>query len=403
MNISKIEIKNFKSFKDVSVNLNDFNVVIGACAAGKSNFIDAFNFLKDLSEDLMNALGRHGLYFIQNLANDPNQPTCIKVTFGDGKPFLNRLNEKHNRIQYKSLEYEVCINFNNNAPIINETVKFDFNLDNGEFYENSLLLKNQNFKITAEFENDNDNIELEDFVPGSLLNIVNENFKDEHGLIINSALATIPFNWSNYFKNITYYNLDPKFCRLDDDTGKAVLKEYGENLNLVLEEILDDDENNRKFLNLLSSLLPYVEGIEMLKLDDDRRMFRLDDKYIKSKISSLFISDGTMDIIALICALYFESGDIILIEEPERNIHPGLFIQLVSMIKEVSQRKQVIMTTHSPELLNSCDLDDIYFVSRDEKGSVISKPIDNKQIKDFIDELGIGQVFVDNYLDFGIE
>lgn len=138
----------------------------------------------------------------------------------------------------------------------------------------------------------------------------------------------------------------------------------------------------------------------MFKLEDDRRIFRLDDKYIKSKISSLFISDGTMDIIALICALYFESGDIILIEEPERNIHPGLFIQLASIIKEVSQRKQVIMTTHSPELLNSCDLDDIYFVSRDEKGSVISKPIDNEEVREFVDELGIGQVFVDNYLDF---
>lgn len=400
MNISKIEIKNFKSFKDVSVNLNDFNVVIGACAAGKSNFIEAFNFLKDLSEDWMDAFGRHGGYYIQNIANNSDQPTCIKVTFGADEPFLIRHHKEYKEIQYKSLEYELRLYFDKNSPQIHETVKFNFNINNGKFYENSLILKNRNFNVVAEFENNNDNIELEGFVPESVLNIVNENFKDDFGLIINSALATMPFNWSNYFKNITYYNLDPKFCSVEDDTGKAVLKSYGQNLSLVLEKILADDENKRKFLNIISSLLPYVEGIEVFKLEDDRRMFRLDDKYIKSKISSLFISDGTMDIIALICALYFESGDIILIEEPERNVHPGLFIQLASIIKEVSHKKQVIMTTHSPELLNYCDLKDIYFISRDEKGSVISKPIDNEEVREFVDELGIGQVFVDNYLDF---
>ena len=48
MKITKIDIRNFKSFEDISAELNDFNVIVGASASGKSNFIEAFRFLKDV-------------------------------------------------------------------------------------------------------------------------------------------------------------------------------------------------------------------------------------------------------------------------------------------------------------------------------------------------------------------
>lgn len=403
MIFSKIEIKNFKSFKDVSVDLNDFNVIVGASASGKSNFIEAFQFLKDIREDLEKGINAHGGHFFQNLNMGSENPSCIKLTIGDNDPFLRRVHENQDEIQYKSIEYELCLNFNeNSSSMINETVKFNFNIVNGETYENSLLLINQDSRIVAEFENESLGLDLEDFVPKALLNIVNENLKDKEGLIINSPLSSIPFDWSIYFKSISHYNFDPKFCRVEDGSGKAELNEFGQNLSLVLENILSDDEKKRTFLNLVSVLLPYIEGIDVFKLEDNRRMFSLTEKYNKSPVLSLFVSDGTMNILALICALYFESGELILIEEPERNIHPALFIKLVSMMKEVAVKKQVIITTHSPEILNYCDLDDIHLISRDEDGfSKLSKPIDNEEVKEFIDEMGIGQVFVDDYLDFG--
>ena len=261
-------------------------------------------------------------------------------------------------------------------------------------------MNNQNWKISANLV-DNEDIDLEDLVPRALLTIVNDNMTEKHELIINSPLASVPISWGDYFKSINYYNLDPKFCRLDDGSGKAVLNEFGQNLPVVLEKILDDPEKHRKYLNLVSILLPYIEDINVFKLEDNRRMFRLSEKYNHTPILSPFVSDGTMNILALISALYFEEEDIILIEEPERNIHPALFIQLVGMMKEISLKKQIIMTTHSPEILNYCDLTDIHLISRDSDGfSRMSKPVNNEEIKEFIDELGIGQVFIDNYLEF---
>ncbi|MHC3130004.1 MAG: AAA family ATPase [Candidatus Bathyarchaeota archaeon] len=46
--LHNIRIDNFKSFKKLDVTLNQFNVLIGANASGKSNFVSIFSFLKDI-------------------------------------------------------------------------------------------------------------------------------------------------------------------------------------------------------------------------------------------------------------------------------------------------------------------------------------------------------------------
>lgn len=48
MKISRIECNNIKSFKNLSINLIDFNVIIGLNGSGKSNFILIFKFIKDI-------------------------------------------------------------------------------------------------------------------------------------------------------------------------------------------------------------------------------------------------------------------------------------------------------------------------------------------------------------------
>ncbi|HII98503.1 MAG TPA: AAA family ATPase, partial [Methanoregula sp.] len=53
MTINHIHMENFKSFSEIDVDLTRFNVVIGSNAAGKSNFISIFKFLRDIA--------RHGI------------------------------------------------------------------------------------------------------------------------------------------------------------------------------------------------------------------------------------------------------------------------------------------------------------------------------------------------------
>jgi predicted ATPase len=69
---------------------------------------------------------------------------------------------------------------------------------------------------------------------------------------------------------------------------------------------------------------------------------------------------------------------------------------------DASEKKQVIITTHSPEILKHIkNLDDLLFVSRNEKGfGQITKPIEQEMVKAFLEnELGIDQLFTQNLLD----
>ena len=409
MKISNIEIKNFKSFKNISVDLNDFNVIVGQSAAGKSNFIEAFQFLKDISEDFENGIVKHGRIFFQNFNCDEKFPSCIKATICEDKniveisnPIIINNEEIMTKICYTSIDYELCINFKKSEiDFITENIKFNFNIKDEKtqnlLSENALYLKNDNGKITADFENNEKYADLEFFVPKSLLNIVNNNFKEDRGLLINSPLSAVPFFWSKYFKDINAYNFNPDKSKMGIFKEKSIISQHGKNLAFILDEILNKKKDKRKFLNLVSILLPYIKDIDVKKIDDDKKIINLTEIYNELPIFAPFISDGTVNILSLICALYFTKTNAVLIEEPERNIHPGLFMQLVGMMKEVSSlKKQIIITTHSPEILNNCDLNDIILISRDNDGfSILSKPEDNKEVE----ELSIGELFIDGCLE----
>ncbi len=89
-----------------------------------------------------------------------------------------------------------------------------------------------------------------------------------------------------------------------------------------------------------------------------------------------------------------------IIEEPERNIHPYLISKIVSMMKDASQKKQIIVTTHNPEAVKHASLEDILLVNRDKEGfSNICRPTEKIEIKTFLEnEIGIEELYVQNLL-----
>ena len=410
MEIKKIQIKNFKNFKDTTVNLNKFNAIVGECASGKSNFIEALKFLNEISEDFEKTILKHGTSLMQNVKIKNNQPTSFKILINYNKPLHNKKTEisknfKSN-IYYTDVEYELCFNFKGNkCNIISENIKFDFSVYENEFLnsklytKNSLIYKNNGKEVKAKFKNNDEYCDLEYFAPQTILQIINNNIKQKPQLLINSPLNVIPIPWIEIFKSISIYDFNPKFSKNIYNNGDINLKEDGGNLSFILDDILNDNEKKEHFLLVLSNLLPYIENIDVEHIRDNQRIFLLFEKYADTPIFAPFVSDGTANILALICALYFSNNDVLIFEEPERNIHPGLFIDLISMMKELN--KQVIISTHSPEILDYCKLNDILLISRTKEGfSKITEPKNNNDVVEFVKDLGIGQVFLNNYLGF---
>ena len=421
MRLSKIEIKNFKTFKDVSVVFNDANILIGSCAAGKSNFVEVFDFLKDLSKDFDRAFQRHGGVYLQNLnLQSNNNPTCLKVSFDGNKSeginlglSTEKLDDNESiTLHFTNFSYEICLNFNEwEYEIVSENVEFKFDVYrfNDEDCEltsqNKLYLKNIAGDFAVDLENDEEFFTVNDLIPESLINVASNNFKLRKIPLINSPLSSLPIPWEFLFKDMGCYNFNPQFSKgVSEINGDNNLLEYGENLAVVLNKVFKDDNNKRKFLNLVNDLLPYVKDVEVNQLNENQMFFSIFEKNNSIEIPSFFISDGTSNVISLIVLLYFDDSKYVFIEEPERNIHPSLLSKVVEMIGEASKNKQIIITTHSPEMLKYMELDKVLFITKDNEGfSKIIKPIDNENIIPFIEELGIDKVFVDNYLGWGYE
>jgi ABC-type multidrug transport system ATPase subunit len=144
-------------------------------------------------------------------------------------------------------------------------------------------------------------------------------------------------------------------------------------------------------LDLLQSFTP-IQDIRI-----DKKLFRNASKndtlIVDNIIPEFFVnnewftfnqlSDGTKRIFYILTSINFEK-DIILLEEPELGIHPHQLYLLMQFIKEQAEEKQIIITTHSPEVLNILkmdELDSIIITSYDtEKGTQMHK-LSEKQIK----------------------
>ncbi|MYH63339.1 MAG: ATP-binding protein [Caldilineaceae bacterium SB0675_bin_29] len=105
--------------------------------------------------------------------------------------------------------------------------------------------------------------------------------------------------------------------------------------------------------------------------------------------------------IALVVALFFQKQKrFAIFEEPERHLHPKLISGLMELVKEASEKRQILLTTHNPEVVRYTDIENVLLVSRDKSGfSRIVKPANSQLVRTFLEnELGVEELFVDNLL-----
>jgi predicted ATPase len=85
-------------------------------------------------------------------------------------------------------------------------------------------------------------------------------------------------------------------------------------------------------------------------------------------------SDGTLRLAAILTALFQEpSLSLIGFEEPELAVHPGAIPVLFDFLNEASTRSQILLTTHSPDLLDLLPVDDIRVVERHDGATSVSR------------------------------
>jgi predicted ATPase len=144
------------------------------------------------------------------------------------------------------------------------------------------------------------------------------------------------------------------------------LNKFGQNLTYFLSS-LDDDTFN----NISTALIGEVELVNGIKIEDEdvKKLYFVEDINGEEKLIQLYdISDGTIHFTAIMTAIYSNPNSLsILIEEPERNMHMKTLSTILNTMRD--SNKQIFFTTHSTEILQQLDLDEIVFMFRDYDGN----------------------------------
>ena len=407
MNISRLRAQNFKSFDTVDVELGDFNVLIGANASGKSNFLSLLTFLRDIArEGVEDAVSMQSgeIDLLRNVQIGSAQPTkiCFESGYGLddpgappglgwGGPWALELGAE--RITTSGFRYRVGLQHReSDFQISEEEISWGYFEGKEGFDESTFQVEVNDRKLLSQ-QNDR-----------SSANGVPSGFPEKEKM---SLLRLEEKPWLIFTRQQLLgwqvYNFD--FHRSgsvsSSQKGKTQLEESGSNVALVLRHLLKDEEKRRKFLNLAATLLPFVEDLDVERLGGQSLLMTLQESHAEGQyLPSSLLSEGTIRVVALLIALYFENKWVMAFEEPATSLHPKLISRLMQMMKEVSEDKQIFMTTHNPEVIKHVNLDDVYLVSRDENGfSQVTKPADKKEVRIFLEnDLGIDELFVQNLL-----
>ncbi|MEF8940348.1 MAG: AAA family ATPase [Salinivenus sp.] len=404
MKISRLQVQNFKSFDTVDVELGDFNVLIGANASGKSNFLSILTFLRDIARDgLKDAVSMQSgeIELLRNVQLGRERPTEIRVEVGHGLDDPGSVPD-----------------FDWGAGVGPDSVKLS-----GFYYEIGLRHEESDFRIGREeatwagyFQKESSDQRVFDVQSNSRESPYSE--WDSHSP--NGTLFTSSEDSKTSLLQVESHGLWTTFTRevfsslrifdfgtgrfdtgISSQKGKSQLEENGQNVALVLRNLLKNPERRRKFLNLATVLLPFVEDADVDRFAGESLLMKLQEAHSGDRyLPASLLSEGTVKVVSLIIALYFENIWVGAFEEPATSLHPKLISQLMQMMTEVSEEKQIFITTHNPEVIKHVDLGDVYLVSRDDDGfSQISKPGDKTEVRTFLkNDLGIDDLFVQNLL-----
>jgi len=348
MLIKSLHLKSILSFKDTKLDLQPLNVLIGPNGSGKSNLIDVIALLQAVPGDLPAFLRRNGPTgdWVWNPRRRPGMPASLPkmaaVFSNPRKPDTTLQYELELMVIHQSGEYYItserlasptqslddqsAFSFFNVGPGLGMIATEDSELPNDSEYSDLIL----------------ENARTGQSVFGEIRDLA------RYPTITRTArqLSSMRIYGSWYVgrnspvRHPQRTDGDPNFLAEDFSNLALVVNDL---LSRRLEPSLND--YLQRFYESYESLHPRIYGntIELI----------VNEAGMSGALPASRLSDGTIRFIALLAILcHPEPPPLICIEEPEIAMHPDSLGLIADLLRKASERTQIIVTTHSPELVS---------------------------------------------------
>jgi len=164
-----------------------------------------------------------------------------------------------------------------------------------------------------------------------------------------------------------FYSLSPEEIReLQSPDPGELLKRDGSNLSSVLEALASEHPTlKNRIEEYMARVVPGISRVETKTLGPKKTLeFRQQVRGAKDpwRFLASSMSDGTLRALGVLVALFQFNGvsgrRLVGIEEPEIALHPAAAGILTDVLRDASERIQVLVTSHSPDLLDNQDIPD---------------------------------------------
>lgn len=352
--LSEVSLRHFKAaYHPDSIELRPFNVIIGRNGSGKSTLLEALQWIDTtLRRDAREASDRY--QGSRDLVN-------LRVR-EEGGSFTLTLKWRTNGDDHGRFRYAV-------------EVKDDLGI--ARVISEELVELNRRGRAIKRFvTTENGGRALE---TGAQRIPLNESDRLVLGLVENLTAPGAPRFLSDFWKRAVFLRLSPNRLREGSPATRRsfepLLDEEGQNLPALLNEL--DDEQREGLTHELASILPGIQGVEVSKAEigrDTRVHYSLQEHmpYVgragkkKFSIPAWMLSEGTRRITAILALLMRDPPPTLLcIEELENGLDPWTVRAVLKRLRDAAANgTQVLLTTHSPWVLDDVPVDSIIVVRR---------------------------------------
>lgn len=335
--IREVDVRNYKSIAQVKVGLEPFTVFVGRNGVGKSNLIDSLAFVQDcLSESLEQAFrtrGGIGAVRRRSGGHPTHMGISLTIDFADGV--------------IAKYGFEIAAKPNEGFQVAHEKCevrKFRFGSSECEDAHVFEVAKGK-FKQA---------------IPGLRPQVQPDR------LALFAASATEEFRpVFDFLTSMRVYSVVPSRLReLQEPDAGTFLKSDGSNAAAVLKRLAEGSNGSHRYETLCRLLSKIVSGLERVEY---RAVGQKETIQFKQDVgqkhpwgfNALNMSDGTLRALGLLLAVYQPGNpSVIAVEEPEATVHPAVMELIVGVLKDAARERQILLTTHSPDMLDDKELDE---------------------------------------------
>jgi predicted ATPase len=332
--LRRVRVRNYKSIGVCDLSLRPLTVVVGRNGSGKSNFLDALQFVTDsLRTSLDHAIqSRGGVIDVRRRSTGHPRNFAMEVEIG--LPGF----------RFARYGFEIGARKDGGFTVKIERLQI---VDGGNRTLASFL--RQGVSLT------DSSVERMPPILEDRLYLVNAAGIPEFRPVYDALLA------------MGFYNLNPEAIKeLQSPDAGDLLHSDGGNLASVIARLSSErPETMERIRTYLTTIIPEITRLERVALGPKETLQfwqRVEGAEHPWRFYASSMSDGTLRALgALVAVMQITRGThpvrLVGIEEPETALHPAAAGALVDALREASSQTQILVTSHSPDLLDQIDLD----------------------------------------------